>query len=145
MTFVDTNVLIYASNRSSPRHPASLRYIEELRRGRSPWFLSWPVVFEYLRVVTHAAVFDTPLSQAEGLAFIDACTSASSCFLLVASDRHRAVLDTVVEQDGPVAGNLWHDAHSVTLMREHGVVEIATYDRDFCRFDGIRVVEPSPL
>lgn len=34
------------------------------------------------------------------------------------------------------------DAHIATLMRQHGVGTIYTRDRDFRRFDGIRVEDP---
>ena len=34
------------------------------------------------------------------------------------------------------------DAHIATLMRQHGVGIIYTRDRDFRRFDGIRVEDP---
>jgi predicted nucleic acid-binding protein len=39
-------------------------------------------------------------------------------------------------------GKLVHDAHVVALMQAHGVRTIWTRDRDFRRFDGIRVVDP---
>jgi uncharacterized protein len=42
----------------------------------------------------------------------------------------------------PVRGNLVTDAHLVALMRQHGVREIWTHDRDFRKFDGIVVRDP---
>ena len=41
-----------------------------------------------------------------------------------------------------LAGNLLHDAHTVALMREHGVRSIVTRDADFHRFPGIDVRDP---
>jgi predicted nucleic acid-binding protein len=43
---------------------------------------------------------------------------------------------------GRAAGNLVHDAHIAALLREHGVEEIWTADRDFVRFPGLRVHDP---
>ena len=40
------------------------------------------------------------------------------------------------------AGNLVPAAHLVALMRAHGVSNIWTSDRDFRKFDGIRVKSP---
>ncbi|MYE00789.1 MAG: type II toxin-antitoxin system VapC family toxin [Alphaproteobacteria bacterium] len=36
-------------------------------------------------------------------------------------------------------GNLMFDAQIVALCREHGVDEVLTNDRDFARFDGLRM------
>jgi uncharacterized protein len=41
-----------------------------------------------------------------------------------------------------VRGNLVPDAHLVALMRENEVVSIWTHDRDFRKFEGIRVSDP---
>ena len=35
-----------------------------------------------------------------------------------------------------------HDLHTVALMREHGVREVHTADKDFLRFRDLRVVNP---
>ncbi len=43
---------------------------------------------------------------------------------------------------GGARGNAVPDAHLATLMRQHGVGTIYTRDRDFRRFDGIRVEDP---
>ena len=40
------------------------------------------------------------------------------------------------------AGNLFHDVHTATLMREHGVPEIMTADNDFLQFDFLKVTNP---
>lgn len=40
------------------------------------------------------------------------------------------------------AGNAVPDAHLAALMRQHGVATIYTRDRDFRRFEGIRVEDP---
>ena len=51
------------------------------------------------------------------------------------------VLSSVISETRP-RGNLLTDAHIVALMRQHGVSTIYTHDRDFRKFDGIRVVDP---
>ena len=39
-------------------------------------------------------------------------------------------------------GNLLHDAHIAALCLEHGVSELITGDRDFTRFEGLRIRDP---
>ena len=35
-----------------------------------------------------------------------------------------------------------HDAHIAALCLEHGVSELVTGDRDFRRFEGLKIVNP---
>ena len=46
------------------------------------------------------------------------------------------------ESDLTVRGNLVPDAHLVALMRQNGVVTIWSHDRDFRKFDQIKVRDP---
>lgn len=39
-------------------------------------------------------------------------------------------------------GNLVPDAHLVALMRHHGIATIWSHDRDFRKFEGIRIRDP---
>ena len=48
----------------------------------------------------------------------------------------------VVADEVSPRGNLVPDAHLVALMRENGVESIWTRDRDFFKFEGIRVLDP---
>jgi uncharacterized protein len=74
----------------------------------------------------------------------------SSIDSLLARPNARAVGEvdgfwrTFREMAGPVAvrGNLVTHAHIAALMRQHGVREIWTHDRDFRKFDGIIVRDP---
>jgi hypothetical protein len=55
---------------------------------------------------------------------------------------HGSVLaGLVAEVPGP-AGNLVHDAHTIALMRVHGVRAVYTRDTDFHRFPGVEVRDP---
>ena len=42
---------------------------------------------------------------------------------------------------GRLAGNIVHDFHSAVLMREHGIKDILTLDRDFRTFPWIELRE----
>lgn len=50
-----------------------------------------------------------------------------------------------VHRRSGASGNLMHDAHIAALCLAHGVTEIVTADRDFLRFEGLRVVNPFPF
>ena len=139
---IDTNILLHAVNSGSPFHAAARAFLHGHRRDRTPWCLTWPIVYEFLRVSTHARVFPSPLTTAHSLAFIEALIAPEEVVLLAPSSRHFEVLAIVVGEVGYPSGNLFHDIHTATLMREHGVSEIITADTDFLQFHFLHVTNP---
>src|SRR5919106_990903 len=61
MFVVDTNVLLHAVNPDSPDHQRAHAAMEAWRPGDRSWFLTWGIVYEFLRVSTHLSVFPDPL------------------------------------------------------------------------------------
>lgn len=55
---------------------------------------------------------------------------------------HAWLLEAVSRQVPLLSGNLFHDAHTATLMLEHGIRRIVTRDMDFHRFPFLEVVDP---
>ncbi len=139
---VDTNVLIYAANRNCAEHPAARAALDSWLRGSAPWCVSWGIVYEFLRVSTHARVFDRPLTAAQALSFIQVIITSSQVAVLVATARHQELLQQTIAEVGRPAGNLFHDLHTAVLMREHGVPEIRTVDADFKRFRFLKATNP---
>jgi predicted nucleic acid-binding protein len=62
--------------------------------------------------------------------------------MLVPTERHAGVLAEVLAEVPGVAGNLWHDAHTAVLMREHGIRRVCTRDIDFHRFPFLEPIDP---
>lgn len=137
---VDANVLIYASNAASPHFDGASAVLRDLASGPGLVYLFWPAILAYLRVVTHRGLLQPPLLLDDALANVES---------LLALPHVRAVSERPgflaslreVGQPLPAVGKLVHDAHIVALMRQHGVDTIWTYDRDFRKFDGIRVAD----
>jgi uncharacterized protein len=89
---VDTNVLLYAADESSEFHAPCRRLLEGLRSGPIPWFLTWGIVYEFLRVATHPRVYPNPWSTSEANALIGALLRSPSARLLTHTARHTKVL-----------------------------------------------------
>jgi toxin-antitoxin system PIN domain toxin len=141
MTTVDTNVLVHAANRDSPRQRAAEALLRRLAAGPDLVTLFWPALLGFVRIATHPRVFPNPLSLSTALDAIERLlTPAHVRVLGEADDFLRRFRDAA----GPVraTGNLIPDAHLVALMRQHGVREIWTGDRDFRKFDGIVIRDP---
>ena len=139
MFVVDTNILVHAANEDSPFHRRCADLVAEWRGSPGAWFLTWGIVYEFLRVVTHPRVLQEPWGSSEAWGFIEGLLASPGLIVLTETTRHAAVVREVVEEVPALTGNLLHDAHIAILMREHGVRRIYTRDTDFHRF---RFVEP---
>src|SRR5436189_1661418 len=65
---LDTNVLLYASDESSRFHDRAIDVLQGLAAGPSLVYLFWPVALGYVRIATHPAIFQKPLTADEAMA-----------------------------------------------------------------------------
>ena len=134
MFVVDTNVLIYAADRDSPCHAPCFKKLHAWRVQPGAWYTTWPILYEFLRVSTHARVMRNPWTATGAWGFVAALLKSPGLHLLVPSERHASVAGQVMAEVPHLSGNLMHDAHTAILMREHGIKRIYTRDTDFHRF-----------
>jgi toxin-antitoxin system PIN domain toxin len=139
---VDTNILVYAADVDSPFHSLCRTLIEEWRRQTSPWYVTWGILYEFLRVSTHVRVFRKPWSVTEAWNFVKAVLSSPSLGILIAGERHADVAAEVIKSLPYLSGNLLHDAQTAILMREHGIKRIYTRDTGFHRFPFLEPIDP---
>lgn len=133
-------MLVFASNEADPVHASARALIEQLAAGPELVYLFWPALMGYLRIVTHPAILPRPLAQSDA-------TANSTALLSLGHVRAPGETDPFWEiyrstAGDHVRGNIVPDAHLAALMRQHGVTTIYTRDRDYRRFDGIRVEDP---
>lgn len=140
MIGVDTNVLIYAHRRESPRHEVALRRITEIAESDAPWGLPVFCLAEFVRVVTHLRVFSPPSALADALEFLDQLLQSPSVRVLLPTPGYPLAFRRVCTSAG-VRGNLAFDAQIAAVCREHGIDQLLTADRDFARFAQLKVVE----
>jgi len=143
MFVVDTNILVYAADENSPFHSPCREKIEEWRRQSSAWYLTWGIIYEFLRVTTHPMVFRHPWKVAHAWKFIEALLASPSLSVLIPTERHPISAGEVWNNFPFLSGNLLHDAHTAILMREHGLRRIYTRDTDFHRFSFLEPVDPT--
>ena len=139
---VDTNILLHAANAASSCHDLARKFLVEHLRSPTAWCTSWSVLYEFLWVATHRRVFAKPLKAKQALTFVEALLALEEVAILTPTERHLSVLQTVTDELGHPAGNLFHDIHTATLMREHGIREIVTADTDFLQFRFLTVSNP---
>jgi toxin-antitoxin system PIN domain toxin len=137
----DVNVLLYASDTSSPVHGAARSFLREAARGGDLFCLGWPTVMSYLRIATHPRIFAAPLTPAEALGNVESLARLPHVRLL---SEEPGFLDAYreVSRAFPIRGNLVPDAHLAALLKQHGVRTLFTRDGDFRKFAFLDVRDP---
>lgn len=142
MFVVDTNILVHAANPDMQGHDWVRRALEAWREDAQPWFATWPILYEFLRVAMHPNVFEIPRTLKSAWSFVNRLLYSPDFDVLIETERHREIVDQLVAEYSRLTGSVMHDFHTVALMREHGVMEIRTADKHFDRFTHLRVVNP---
>lgn len=141
MIAVDTNILVYAHREDSEWNDPAYACVAELAEGRALWAIPWPCIHEFLSIVTHRRIYNSPSTIAQAIDQVDAWLESPSLELLgEAKDHWSALRDQL--KSGKAQGPLVHDARVVTICVTSGVSEILTADRDFGRFTGLKIRNP---
>ena len=142
MFVVDTNVLVYAADEDATPYPRCRSLLGDIRKQQGAWYLTWGILYEFLRITTHPRVLRKPWSAGLAWDFVEALLASPAVGLLVETDRHGQIAEQVLREVPQLSGNLLHDAHTAILMREHGIRRIYTRDADFHRFPFLEVLDP---
>lgn len=137
---IDANVLVYASNSDDPLHRDARELVERLARGPELLYVFWPTIMGYLRIVTHPAIFPSPLPPERAMAAVTGLLERPNVRTEAEPPGFWEAYRALAGKD--TRGNHVPDAHLAALMRSHGVSAIYTRDRDFRRYDGITVRDP---
>jgi len=139
---VDTNVLVYAANSTSQFHRPCREWIDRRRRRPDAWYVTWAILYEFLRVTTHPRILPRPWTVSGAWQFVETLLASPGLGILVPTERHPEVVAQVIAELPYLVGNIIHDVHTATLMREHGIKQICTRDHDFGRFPFIQTIDP---
>lgn len=141
MIAVDTNLLIYAHRRDSEFHKEAAELVRSLAEGRKPWAIPWPCVHEFLAIATHPRIYDPPSTLEEAFRQVDAWFEAPTLTFLGEIPSHWMLLRSLLVEVRLVGPKI-HDARIATLCLSHGVTELWSADRDFSRFNRLKVRNP---
>ena len=95
-------------------------------------------ITEFLRVTTHQRVFRPPSTLQQATAFIGGIAEAPSCEVVRPGPEFLELLVETARQAN-ARGNLMFHAQIAALCLEHGIDTVLTNDRDFTRFQQLRV------
>jgi len=137
---VDTNVLVYAYHADSPAHHGFRRWLEHALGGDELLGIADVVASGFLRIVTHPRIFDRPAPVDQALEFVDALRSNANTIAVSPGPRQWEVFSSLCRR-ASAKGNLVPDAYLAALAIDAGA-EVATADRHFARFPGLRWRHP---
>ena len=142
---VDVNILLYASDSSSPLNEKAVAFLERCAAGREPLCLAWVTLMGYLRMATHPAIFARPLTPQVAARNVEGLLGLPHCRLIGEDDGDGREFWSVyrkVTTEVPARGNLVPDAHLAAILQRNGVATLYTHDGDFRRFSFLDVRDP---
>jgi hypothetical protein len=138
---IDVNILLYASDASSPLHKKATDFLAQCAAAGEVFCLAWVTVMSYLRMATHPAIFEKPLTHEEAMRNIEALLNLPHCRVIGEEDKFWNTYRKVTA-DVPTRGNLVPDAQLASILADHGVTTICTHDRDFRKFSFLDMRDP---
>lgn len=137
---LDANLLLYASDTTSPFHSRAYRWLGDQLDGDRRIGIPWPTIVAYLRISTHPRVTAQPFTPAQAWERVGVLLDHDRVWVPQPTSRHAAILGRLLVSR-QITGNLVPDAHLAALALEHGVA-VASADSDFARFPELRWENP---
>jgi toxin-antitoxin system PIN domain toxin len=140
MIIPDANLLIYAHDEASPWHAKARSWWEAVLSGGESVGIAWVVVLAVTRLLTHPNVCENPLSPAQVRRIVEHWLSFPHVRIIHLSENALGRFFDLLEEAG-TGGNLSTDALIALHALEHSAT-IASNDRDFDRFSGVKRINP---
>jgi predicted nucleic acid-binding protein len=139
--FVDTNILVFATDASSPFESAAETELEQWRKQGTDLYISVQVLREYLAVTTRPAL--DPMAPPDYAAILANLASFRSEFHVLEDTRLVSERLGELVQCYAVKGRQVHDASIAATMLTHGLQHLLTHNGgDFARFSPLIMVHP---
>ncbi|MGH2762122.1 MAG: TA system VapC family ribonuclease toxin [Thermoleophilaceae bacterium] len=137
---VDANLLLFATDESSPFHVAARDWLTERLNGPSRVGLPWQTIGAFLRISTHPRAFEAPLSPADAWGLVSTWRARGVTWTPAPGPRYADILGDLIARHH-ARGNIVTDAQLAALALEHGLT-LYSADTDFARFTEIRWENP---
>lgn len=137
---LDANLLLYATDTSSPHHGRAAAWLEQVLNGDRRVGIPWQTIGAFLRISTHPRIMARPLEPANAMSVVQRWLDADPTWVPPATERTVSVLAELIDAVRPTA-NLMPDAQLAALALEHGL-EVCSADSDFARFPQVRWHNP---
>jgi predicted nucleic acid-binding protein len=139
--FVDTNILVFATDADSPFQSAAETELEQWRKQGTDLYIGVQVLREYLAVTTRPALGQ--VAPPDYPAILGNIASFRSEFHVLEDTRLASEKLGELIQRFAVKGRQVHDANIAASMLIHGLQHLLTHNgSDFTRFSPLIIVHP---
>jgi toxin-antitoxin system PIN domain toxin len=138
---LDANILLYAYDSESTHHATCRAWLEAVLNDEETIALPWQTVLAFVRIATNSGAVRRPLTGSEACGIVDSWRQRPNVVVLDAGDRFWEIFQGQMVE-AQVSGPLVTDTALVALALEHGATLCST-DRDFRRFRGLKLLDPS--
>jgi uncharacterized protein len=142
MIAVDTNILVYSHREDAAFFNPALATIITLAESDVLWAIPWPVIHEFLAIVTHPGIYTPSTPMENALLQVESWMACPSLSLIGESGEIYFQYLAHVLRASRTTGAGAHDARIAAICLSHGVDELMSADRDFSRFPGLKVRNP---
>lgn len=140
MIIPDANLLIYAHDETSPNHLKARAWWESTLSGREPVGIPFVVALAFVRLVTHPALNENPMTVAMARERVESWEKVPVVRLLPGSPSTLRLAWEFLES-AEAGGNLTTGAMIAAHAAEIGGT-VFSNDRDFARFPKVRWKNP---
>ena len=139
MTLLDASILIYAYNPTALQHAAARDWLDQLLDSSEvliPWISLWAL----LRISTNPRVAQMNQPAAEVFRAVRELVNHPRVRVVEPGPKHAEILERLA-METPALGPHLTDAALAAIAIEYGAT-MASTDRDFRRFDGLKLINP---
>lgn len=137
MILPDINLLIYAYRAETKFHDIALKKLEQISNQKTPIALSSIITSGFLRIVTNPRIYSKPSDIEHAISFINFITTFPHFKWIEPGSEHWQIYLQLLNESR-FSGAKVSDVLIASIAAEHGYL-ISTFDRDFLRFDNVRV------
>jgi uncharacterized protein len=138
---LDANILLYAYDSNSPHHAVCRAWLDAALNSDGIIALPWQTILAFVRIATNPRAVRQPLLGPDACGIVSSWLERPNVAVIGAGERFWGIFQAQVS-DAQVSGPLVTDAALAALALEHGATLCST-DRDFRRFEGLKLLDPS--
>ena len=139
MIIVDVNILLYAHNEGKALHGKCVEWLQEVLSEGELIGIPWHCFMAFLRLTTSSRGSVQPLSLPDATDVVNRWIENPQVSIPRPGTRFWSILKEVGADSGTRGGD-WSVAYLAALAIESGA-GFATFDRDFRRYKGLKLVE----
>jgi uncharacterized protein len=141
MILCDANVLLYAYDSGCEQHSDCRDWFTAALNGAEQVGLPWQSLLAFVRIATNTRAYSRPMTSTRACALVDSWMNRPQVCIPGPGERYWAILQAQVRA-ARVSGPLMTDAALAALAIELGAA-LCTTDRDFRRFEGLKLIDPT--